>query len=147
LGSDIDDAFALGLILGSHELDLRGVTTVGGKTDQRALMACRFLTMTGRRHTAVSAGHTAQPDRPIPGQYQYYHHPDVLFNRTTRPDKLSAVDFLHARLKAQPGRVTLLATGPLTNIARLIEDKDDAKSLIPRIVLLEANIKHDIPAA
>src|SRR5262245_25462755 len=50
LGTDIGDAFALGLILGSHELDLRGVTTVSGKTDQRALMACRFLTMTGRRH-------------------------------------------------------------------------------------------------
>ena len=49
LGTDIGDAFALGLILGSHELDLRGVTTVSGKTDQRALMACRFLTMTGRR--------------------------------------------------------------------------------------------------
>ena len=32
IGSDIDDAFALGLILASPELELRGVTTVSGNT-------------------------------------------------------------------------------------------------------------------
>src|SRR5437016_2471760 len=87
LGSDIGDAFALALILASPELDLRGVTTVSGETQTRALMACRFLTMTGRRHTPVAAGAKPQPPREIVrnGQYRYYYHPDVLFNRTTRP--------------------------------------------------------------
>jgi len=33
LGTGIDDAFALGLILSSPELELRGVTTVGGGAD------------------------------------------------------------------------------------------------------------------
>src|SRR5947209_19973615 len=98
LGSDVGDAFALGLILASPELDLRGVTTVSGDTQVRALMACRFLTMTGRRHTPVAAGAAPQPPREIVrnGQYRYYYHPDVLFNRTTRPVKESAVDFLHS---------------------------------------------------
>src|SRR5216110_951507 len=82
LGSDIDDAFALALILASPELDLRGVTTVSGDTQVRALMACRFLTMTGRRHTQVAAGTAPQPPRDISqtGQYRYYYHPDVIFN-------------------------------------------------------------------
>src|SRR5262245_40290379 len=89
LGSDLGDAFALALILASPELELRGVTTVSGDTQVRALMACRFLTMTGRRHTPVAAGAAPQPSRDIAplGQYRYYYHPDVIFNRTTRPAK------------------------------------------------------------
>src|SRR5437016_4912056 len=75
IGSDIDDAFALALILASPELELRGVTTVGADTRTRALLLCRFLTMTGRRHTPVAAGSGAQPARPIREQYQYYYHP------------------------------------------------------------------------
>src|SRR5689334_21078067 len=63
IGSGIDDAFALALILGSPEFELRGVTTVSGNTQQRAMMLCRFLTMTGRRHTPVAAGAEPQPPR------------------------------------------------------------------------------------
>src|SRR4029079_9316790 len=120
-----DNPFALALILASPELELRGVTTVSGNTQQRAMMLCRFFTMTGRRHTQVAVGADPQPARPITSQYQYYYHPDVLFNRTTKPVKESAVEFLHGRLKGQPGKVTILATGPLTNVARLLKDKPD----------------------
>ncbi len=156
IGCDIDDAFALALVLASPELDLRGVTTVGADTRQRAWMLCRFLTMTGRRHTPVAAGSGEQPPRPLGKQYQYYYHPDVLFNRTRRLEKEPAVDFLYARLRAQPGKVTLLATGPLTNIARLLAEKPDSKRLVRRIILTggdlsrkvaEGNIRADIKAA
>ena len=156
IGSDIDDAFALALVLASPELDLRGVTTVGADTRTRALLLCRFLTMTGRRGTPVAAGDGNQPPRPLREQYQYYYHPDVLFNRTRRPEKEPAVDFLFSRLKGQPGKVTLLATGPLTNIARLLTDRPQSKHLIRRIVFTggsvkggaaEANIRADVKAA
>jgi inosine-uridine nucleoside N-ribohydrolase len=147
LGTDIGDAFALGFVFGSYELDVRGITTVGGNTQQRAMMICRFLTMTGRRHTAVAAGLEPQPERPITSQFPYYYHPDVLFDRTKKPEKLPAAEFLLSRLKAQPGKVTVLALGPLTNIARLLAEKPEAKALIQRIVLLESNVKLDIAAA
>src|SRR5262245_12748619 len=163
IGADIDDAFALALILASPELELRGVAAVGKDTQTRALFLCRFLTMTGRRHTAVAAGADPQPPRPLGAQHQYYYHPDVLFNRTTKPVKESAVEFLYARLKAQPGKVTILATGPLTNVARLLEEKPDCKPWIRRVVLTggslragpdgkpgavaEANVQADVKAA
>jgi inosine-uridine nucleoside N-ribohydrolase len=155
IGSDIDDAFALALILASPELELRGVSTVGKDTQVRALLLCRLLTKTGRRHIAVAAGDGDQPIREMGGQYQYYYHPDVLFDRTTKPVKESAVEFLYARLKAQQGKVTLLATGPLTNVARLISEKPDCKPWIKRIVFsggslegdAETNVKADVKAA
>lgn len=160
-GSDVDEGLALALILGSPELDLRGVTTVSGDTNARALMVCRFLTMTGRRHTPVASGATPQPPAEIKELFQYYYHPDVLFNRTTRPVKESAVEFLNARVKGQQGKVTILATGPLTNIARLLIEHPESKAGIKRIVLLgrsphitdikpfgpESNIWADVTAA
>src|SRR5258708_4225660 len=143
LGGSVDEAFALALILGSPELDLRGVTTVSGNTNIRALMACRFLTMTGRRHTPVAAGAEPQPAGEIRGQYQYYYHPDVLFNRTARPVKESAVDFLKGRTKD----VTLIATGPLTNVARLLAEHPETKKNIKRVIVLGSSIRADIKAA
>ena len=146
LGTDIDDAFALGLAFGSHELDVRGITTVGDDTQQRAMMVCRFLTVTGRRHTAVAAGSKPQPKRPITDQYKYYRHPDVLFDRTKKPERQSAAEFLAARLQP-PQKVTLLALGPLTNIAQLLDANAKAAGQVASVILLEANIKLDIPAA
>jgi inosine-uridine nucleoside N-ribohydrolase len=146
LGTDIDDAFALGLAFGSHELDVRGITTVGDDTQQRAMMVCRFLTVTGRRHTAVAAGNKPQPKRAITEQYKYYHHPDVLFDRTKKPERQFAVEFLVARLHP-PQKVTLVALGPLTNVAHLLDANAKAASQVASVILLEANIKLDIPAA
>lgn len=147
IGSEIDDSFALALILGSHELDLRGVTTVSGNTQQRAMMLCRFLTMTGRRNTQVAVGAEPQPTCEIKGMYQYYYHPDVLFNRTTKPVQEKAIEFLANRLKEQQGKITLLATGPLTNVARLLKEKPESKTWIKRIVIDGSSLAVDVKAA
>jgi inosine-uridine nucleoside N-ribohydrolase len=163
IGSDIDDAFALALALASPELDLRGVTTVSSDAQTRAWIVCRFLTAVGRREVPVAWGRDPQPASPIDGQIQYRRHPAVIFNRTSRPVKESAVDFLYARLKADPGKLTIVAIGPLTNVARLLTEHPDCKPWIKRIVLMggavrvgykgtpppepEWNIKSDVAAA
>ncbi|HUF62098.1 MAG TPA: nucleoside hydrolase [Verrucomicrobiales bacterium] len=133
-GSGADEAFALALILGSPELELRGMTTVSGDAEVRALMACRFLTMTGRRHIPVAAGSAPQPARDIGASYQYYYHPSVLFHRTSRPQEEHAARWLHSRLAAEPGALTILASGPLTNIARLLREHPETRDHLQRIV-------------
>jgi inosine-uridine nucleoside N-ribohydrolase len=163
IGSDIDDAFALALALASPEVDVQGVTTVGSDAVDRAWMVCRFLTALGQRTIPVAAGADPQPKSAIEGQIQYRRHPAVIFNRTSKPLKEDAVDFLYSRLKAQPGKLTLVALGPLTNLARLLKKHPDCKPWIKRIVLMggairigyngkppaepEWNIKSDVPAA
>jgi inosine-uridine nucleoside N-ribohydrolase len=134
IGTDVDDAFALALALASPEIDLRGVTTVGSDADIRARMVCRFLTAVGRRDIAVAAGRPPQPRRELRGQFQYALHPAVIFNRTAKPVKEPAVELLYGQLKNQPGKLTLVATGPLTNIARLLTEHPDCKPWIKRIV-------------
>jgi inosine-uridine nucleoside N-ribohydrolase len=148
-GSSIDDAYALALALASPEIDLQGITTVGKDAEDRAWMICRFLTAVERRTIPVAWGRGKQTGLPIADFIQYRRHPAVIFNRTSRPVKTAAVDFLYARLKGNPGKFTLLVLGPLTNIAQLLRQHPDCKPLIKRIVLSRkaGNIKADIPAA
>src|SRR5271166_4537946 len=141
IGSDIDDAFALALALASPEVDLQGVTTVTSAAEDRAWMVCRFLTAVGRRNVPVAWGRDPQPSSPIEGQIQYRRHPAVIFNRTSKPVKETAVEFLYTRLKAKPGKLTLVAIGPLTNIARLLTDHPDCKPWIKRIVLMGGSVR------
>src|SRR5438876_10868186 len=63
IGTDLDDVFALALILASPEVDLRAVTTVGGDAHTRARVVCRFLEAVGRAEVPVAS---AQPARPTP---------------------------------------------------------------------------------
>jgi inosine-uridine nucleoside N-ribohydrolase len=141
IGSDIDDAFALALALASPEVDLQGVTTVGSGAEDRAWMVCRLLTAVGRPEIPVAWGRAPQPDSPIEGQMQYRLHPVVVGGHTSRPVRESAVEFLYTRLKARPGQLTLVAIGPLTNVARLLTEHPDCKPWVRRIVLMGGSIR------
>jgi inosine-uridine nucleoside N-ribohydrolase len=158
IGDDIDDAFALGLILASPELDLRGITTVQGDAHTRALIACRLLHAVGRKDVPVAAGRERRDNPELRGQMQYGLRPVY-----RGPVRESAVEFLYRQLKVHKNELTLLAIGPLTNIAALIDKHPDCKPWIKRLVLMggavkvgyngkppveaEYNVKTDIKAA
>jgi inosine-uridine nucleoside N-ribohydrolase len=158
LGDDIDDAFALGLILASPELELRGITTVQGDAHTRALIACRFLHAVGREGVPVASGRGSQEKPELRGQMQYGLRPVY-----RGPVRESAVDFLYKQLKVRKGELTLLTIGPLTNVAALFDKHPDCKPWIKRIVVMggavkvgyngkppveaEYNVKTDIKAA
>jgi Inosine-uridine preferring nucleoside hydrolase len=149
LGSDIDAAFALAYALASPDIDVRGITTVGDQTDERAWIACRFLTHSGSKKIPVAAGAEPQPKLGIDWQIQYRRHPAPIFNRTQKPEKESAVEWLHRMLKDEKVKPTIAATGPLTNIARLLKEQPADAKRIERIVIVgtERNILVDVAAA
>ncbi|MFO0867010.1 MAG: hypothetical protein U0744_20610 [Gemmataceae bacterium] len=83
-----------------------------------------FCRMVGKREIPVASGAEPQPKQDIGGQYQYRYHPAVIFNRTSRPVKESAVEFLYRKLKEDQGNVTIIAVGP-AYVARLIDEHPD----------------------
>jgi len=140
LGSEIDDAFALALIVASPELELVGVTTVGGPAEDRAWLACRFLTQVGVKDIPVAFGRDPQPKSDLDWQIQYRRHPAAIFNRTLKPVKESAPD-LTARIAGKhAGKLTLICLGPLTNVARFLKEHPDAAKQVGRIVVMGGSI-------
>jgi len=137
-----DDAMALLLALASPELDLLGVTTVHGNTtlDKSTANALRVLEFAGRGDVPVAAG----ADRPLVREPRVADHvhgksgldgPD-LPPPAGAPVTAHAVDFLADRLRASDRPVTLIPTGPLTNVALLLARHPDAAQDIERIVLM-----------
>lgn len=163
IGGDIDDAFALALATSMKELRLCAVTTVGGQADERARLVCRFLTNVGYQTIPVAAGLSGPRLDLMDAQVQYQRHPSVVEGKTSQPLRKTAVDLLYETLKRNPGEITIIALGPLTNIAKLLELHPDVEPLIKRIVVMggairvgysgvppavpEWNIAGDIPAA
>lgn len=136
LGDEIDDAFALALAATSQELDLRGVTTVGKDGRTRAMIACRLLHAIGKGKVPVAAGSSRVKTPSTDGQFQYGLRPARKF-----PIRTPAVEFLYQQLKAEPGKLTIVAIGPLTNIAELLRQHPDCKPWINRIVLMGGSIR------
>jgi inosine-uridine nucleoside N-ribohydrolase len=137
VGDEMDDAFALALALVSPELEVCGVTTVAGDARRRALITCRLLQEAGGENVPVAVGGAA-PAAPIPpGQFRYASLPGL----RKQPVKESAVEFLYARLKARPGELTLVALGPLTNVAELFRRHPDCKPWVKRLVVMGGSVR------
>jgi purine nucleosidase len=146
-GSQVDDAFALALLIASPEIELAAVTTSGGDTENRAWMACRLLSMVERGQTPVAWGRDPQPEGKVTELYQYRYHPAVLFGRTAKPVDDDAAELLYKQLRERKGGTAIVALGPLTNVARLLEQHADCKPWIGGIVTEESQLARDVKAA
>jgi len=131
-----DDAIAMLLALGSDELELRGVTTVAGNQtlEKTTANAIRVLELAGRAEIPVAAG-AGRPLVREPRVAAEVHGETGLDGPDLPPPqgeplRQHAVDFLAERIEG----ATLVATGPLTNVALLLARHPEA---VPeRIVLM-----------
>ncbi len=123
----LDDALALLLAHGDPDIELVGVTTVGGNvplqsTTRNALRLREYLKFPT---VPVSAG-AAEPLTRQPRDAAHVHGSSGLGNvvlpeATLETTGIHAVDFIIETLRATPGAVHLVATGPMTNIALALE--------------------------
>lgn len=123
----IDDAMAIFFALQSPELELLGVTAVfgNGGVANTASNAVRILETAGRGDIPVAAGADTPliiPNRSSGGMS--VHGRDGLGNAGDRlpqpqgsPIALKAANFIVETVMANPGEVTLVPIGPLTNLA------------------------------
>jgi purine nucleosidase len=119
IGTDVDDLLALSLILTSPELELVGVTTVYGDVALRARMVRRLLALRDVTGVPLAIG----ASKPLLGKRAVYwegHEGKGLLTPEEEaaplPDE-HAVDMIVRTVMARPGEITLVAIGPLTNIA------------------------------
>ena len=123
----LDDALALLLAHGDPNVELVGVTTVGGnvglsRTTRNALALREYLHF---EKVPVAAG----AGQPLSGEVREASHVHgesglgsaVLPEPVLAADERHAVDFIIETLRATPGAIHLVATGPLTNIALALQ--------------------------
>ena len=137
----IDDVTALLMALRSPDLTILGITTVGGnaRLAHTTRNTLRILEYAGRPDIPVFKGSA----RPLRGAFSYayhFHGPAGLTARLPLPrtssSPLSAVDFLAKALRDAPGQVTLVTLGPLTNIARLLQQRPAVSGWIKELVVM-----------
>jgi pyrimidine-specific ribonucleoside hydrolase len=132
-----DDAIAILLALASPEVELRGITTVAGNQtlDKTTRNALKVLELAGRTDIPVAVGADAPLTRVLRTAANVHGEsgldgPD-LPEPTTAPVDGHAADRLAEWL--EPG-VVLVPTGPLTNVALLLERHPDVRDRLERIV-------------
>jgi purine nucleosidase len=137
-----DDALALLLAAGDPRVELLGVTTVAGnqtleKTTRNAL---RILALAGVRDVPVAAG----SDRPLVGELAVAEDihgdsgldgPDLDVPAGPVAD-VHAVELMRRVIAGSAEPVTLIATGPLTNVALFLRTEKELAPRVRRIVFM-----------
>jgi len=158
LGDDIDDAYALGYLLTLQDrYEILGITTCYGRTDDRAILAQKFLAVTGENHIPVYVGKNTSKSSERANWYadQFYWAKGSPL--TKKPQ--GATEFIRSQLKKYPGEVIIFSVGPVTNLAPLGAELQKAKAIYAMFgsfkigydgstkINSEWNVLCDIPAA
>lgn len=159
IGTDIDDAYALLLALGSPELTIRGITLVHADIEARARIAVKLLTLARRLDIPVFPGESKpmNPDRPLcwPGhEGRGLDFSDVDTEVAQVMSREKAAEFIARSVSESTGEIILIPIGPLSNLGIAIRDFPNEMSRAKGIVCMgstfqgfgreNAGIEHNI---
>jgi inosine-uridine nucleoside N-ribohydrolase len=116
IGDDIDDTWALAMLVKSPEFDLRLVTTTCGKAEYRAKLVAKLLSVAGRTDVAVGLG---EGGRTGTGRQQAWVQDYALaqYPGKIHEDGAAAIIELVDR---SPQPITIIAVGPLHTLAAVL---------------------------
>ena len=138
-----DDALALMMAINSPDLLVEGLTTVGGnatlsETTDNALRLIEHLD--GKQSVLPIA---VGADRPMRGSFTHAYHVHGseglgvrLPEPTLKPHRLNAVEFIQDRVSRSSGQLTIIAIGPLTNVAAALDNRPDIVGAVTEIVVM-----------
>jgi len=162
LGDDIDDAYALGLLLTMQDrYEILGITTCYGRTDDRARLAQKLLAETGQSNIPVYLGRNTSGKNERANWYAEQFYWAEGFNLTLQ--KQNATEFIQTSLTKYPGEIVIFSVGPVTNFADIIDQDPEVLKKAKAIYAMfgsfrigysakepidaEWNVAVDIPAA
>jgi inosine-uridine nucleoside N-ribohydrolase len=138
----VDDALALFLALSSPEIQLEAITTVSGNVnvEQTTHNALALLTLVGRTDIPVARG-SSHPLVQPPLHAAHVHGEQglgsaILPEPTIRPVEQHAVDLIIEKVLNNPGEITLVAIGPLTNLALALRREPRIAQAVREVVLM-----------
>lgn len=138
----IDDALAILFACGHPGLDLRAVTTVAGNVslDRTTANALSVLEFAGRPGVPVVPGSPVPLLRPPRDGSAVHGESGLGAARLPAPRAAAApghaADFLVGEICAAPGGITLVATGPLTNVAMALRRHPPLAGLVADMVIM-----------
>jgi inosine-uridine nucleoside N-ribohydrolase len=142
----IDDAMAIFYALASPELDVVGLTSVFGNahTSVCTTNALKLLEIADRADIPVAKGVDAPLVMPYRGPVAFVHGTDgqgdvFLSPPTTKPQSIDAAHFIIRSVMDAPGEITLVALGPLTNVAIAMLIEPALTQQLAGIVLMGGN--------
>ena len=143
-----DDMIAIILACSSDEIDLIGITTVAGNQtgDKTFINALKVLTLINKVDIPVARGF----DKPILRKLTVaprihgvsgldgadLPEPNIKLLKKIKNINIHAVDFIIKSVKESDEKLTIVPTGPLTNIAIALLKEPSIKSNIDRIILM-----------
>lgn len=117
IGFDVDDVWALVMMLKSPELDIKLITTDSGNTTYRAKIVAKLLEIAGRTDIPIGIG--------IPLLHQHENHGDWLadyeFDKFPGAVIEDGVGAIVETIMQSPEPITLICIGPLPNIAAALQ--------------------------
>lgn len=135
IGSDIDDAICLAYLLSEPTCDLLGITTVSGEAVERAQIASVLCKAAGK-DVPIYPG-AVKPlliPQKQPLAQQATALPNWDYQKIFPPNE--AVEFMRHTIHANPGEVTLLGIGPMTNIGLLFALDPEIPRLLKALVMM-----------
>ena len=138
-GSDVDDGFALALAVDLPDQRVEMVTTVNGNTDvdTSTLLTLEVLQRLGRSDIPVVRGARyplLQPLHEHPTRNQVEGVRDRLAHLSPTPGRAATAIIDH--VLANPGEITLVAIGPLTNVAMALALEPAVATAVREIVVM-----------
>ena len=145
----VDDAMALCFAMAHPRIELLGITTVfGNVTVPQATANALYLTQLAGRKIAIAQGAAKPWVKHAEAPPDFIHGADGLGNLSTRvaatgakADTRSAAQFIVDTARAQPGQITLVPVGPLTNIAAALALEPKLPQLIKSVVLMGGAVR------
>jgi purine nucleosidase len=141
-----DDAIALLYALGSKNIDVKSISVVGGNIDvnQCARNALQLLEVAGRTDISVYKGCSKPMERPLI-MLPYVFGPtgmagaEHLPQPTIQAQDKNAIDFLCGDFVLD----TIVATGPLTNLAIALKRKPSLSTQIKNLIIMGGCVSPD----
>jgi inosine-uridine nucleoside N-ribohydrolase len=121
IGSDIDDTWALTMLLKSPELDVKLIVSETGNTTYRAKIIAKMLTVAGMTEIPIGIG-VHQSDMTGPQQEWIETYQLSSYDGVVHRDGVKAII---DTIMNSPEPVTLICIGPLPNIAAALEQESE----------------------